>query len=118
MFNILGFDLQIFFDIQKYDIHYFSQYFYSISCLKLTELCIIIILHLHNLPLLCLLNVFIATCRIIHEGGFTNEDNKQYKPVVYSNTIQSLVAIIRAMGTLNIAFGDPDKEVSFFRIVC
>ncbi len=49
--------------------------------------------------------------RIIHEGGFTNEDNKQYKPVVYSNTIQSLVAIIRAMGTLNIAFGDPEREV-------
>ena len=50
--------------------------------------------------------------RIIHEGGFTNEDNKQYKPVVYSNTIQSLVAIIRAMGTLNIAFGDAEREVS------
>ena len=50
--------------------------------------------------------------RIIHEGGFTNEDNKQYKPVVYSNTIQSLVAIIRAMGTLNIAFADAEREVS------
>ena len=50
--------------------------------------------------------------RIIHEGGFTSEDNKQYKPVVYSNTIQSLVAIIRAMGTLNIAFGEPEREVS------
>lgn len=50
--------------------------------------------------------------RIIHEGGFTTEDNKQYKPVVYSNTIQSLVAIIRAMGTLNVPFGDPEREVS------
>ena len=49
--------------------------------------------------------------KIIHEGGFTSEDNKQYKPVVYSNTIQSLVAIIRAMGTLNITFGDADREV-------
>ena len=50
--------------------------------------------------------------RIIHEGGFTSEDNKQYKPVVYSNTIQSLVAIIRAMGTLSIPFGDNEREVS------
>lgn len=53
--------------------------------------------------------------RIIHEGGFTSEDNKQYKPVVYSNTIQSLVAIIRAMGTLNIPFGENDREV---RLTC
>jgi guanine nucleotide-binding protein G(o) subunit alpha len=55
-------------------------------------------------------STIVKQMKIIHEGGFTNEDNKQYKPVVYSNTIQSLVAIIRAMGTLNIAFGDPDKE--------
>ena len=50
--------------------------------------------------------------RIIHEGGFTNEDNKQFKPVVYSNTIQSIVAIIRAMSTLNIPWSDPEREVS------
>ncbi|WAR12451.1 GNAO-like protein, partial [Mya arenaria] len=31
-------------------------------------------------------------------------------PVVYSNTIQSLVAIIRAMGTLNITFGAIERE--------
>ena len=49
--------------------------------------------------------------RIIHEGGFTSEDNKQFKPVVYSNTIQSLVAIIRAMSSLCINFADKDREV-------
>ena len=62
------------------------------------------------LSLLIFMTVFFP--RIIHEGGFTSEDNKQFKPVVYSNTIQSLVAIIRAMGTLNIAFGDNEREVS------
>ena len=51
-------------------------------------------------------------CRIIHEGGFTSEDNKQFKPVVYSNTTQSLVAIIRAMSSLCINFADRDREVS------
>jgi hypothetical protein len=48
--------------------------------------------------------------RIIHEGGFTQEDNKQYKPVVYSNTIQSLGAIVRAMGALNIPYESKDRE--------
>lgn len=40
------------------------------------------------------------------------EDFKQYRPVVYSNTIQSLVAILRAMPNLGIAFADEDREVS------
>lgn len=50
--------------------------------------------------------------RIIHESGFTSEDFKQYRPVVYSNTIQSLVAILRAMPNLGIAFGNNEREVS------
>ena len=53
--------------------------------------------------------------RIIHESGFTVEDFKQYRPVVYSNTIQSLVAILRAMPNLGIAFADEDREVSFLK---
>lgn len=63
------------------------------------------------------------THRIIHESGFTSEDFKQYRPVVYSNTIQSLVAILRAMPNLNIPFANNEREVikntllktSFFR---
>lgn len=50
--------------------------------------------------------------RIIHESGFTAEDYKQYKPVVYSNTVQSLVAILRAMTNLGIQFSNPSGEVS------
>ena len=56
-------------------------------------------------------NVFFPLFRIIHESGFTVEDFKQYRPVVYSNTIQSLVAILRAMPNLGIAFADEDREV-------
>lgn len=33
----------------------------------------------------------------------------QYRPIVYSNTIQSLIAIIRAMGHLKIGLADPDR---------
>ena len=35
----------------------------------------------------------------------------QYKPVVYSNSVQSMLAIIRAMGTLGIEFEDPTRQV-------
>ena len=52
--------------------------------------------------------------RIIHESGFTNEDFKQYRPVVYSNTIQSLVAILRAMPNLGITYGNKDREVTCY----
>ncbi|ESN96131.1 hypothetical protein HELRODRAFT_67782 [Helobdella robusta] len=55
-------------------------------------------------------STIVKQMKIIHEGGFTSEDNKQFKPVVYSNTIQSLVAIIRAMSILHIEFGDPERE--------
>lgn len=60
-----------------------------------------------------LVSYFVLLCllRIIHEGGFTQEDNKQFKPVVYSNTIQSIAAILRAMNTLGIPYGNPRQCV-------
>lgn len=57
-------------------------------------------------------DVALVHFRIIHESGFTPEDFKQYRPVVYSNTIQSLVAILRAMPNLNIQYGNNEREVS------
>lgn len=50
--------------------------------------------------------------RIIHEAGYSEEECKQYKAVVFSNTIQSIIAIIRAMGRLKIDFADPARAVS------
>ncbi|VDM34014.1 unnamed protein product [Hydatigera taeniaeformis] len=58
-------------------------------------------------------STIVKQMRIIHEGGFTQEDNKQFKPVVYSNTIQSIAAILRAMNTLGIPYGDSRQCVSF-----
>lgn len=58
-------------------------------------------------------STIVKQMKIIHESGFTAEDYKQYKPVVYSNTVQSLVAILRAMGNLSVPFGSPEREVSF-----
>lgn len=48
--------------------------------------------------------------KIIHETGYSDEERKAYRPVVYSNTIQSMLAIIRAMGQLKISFRNPGRS--------
>ncbi|KAL3311142.1 Guanine nucleotide-binding protein G(o) subunit alpha [Cichlidogyrus casuarinus] len=63
-------------------------------------------------------STIVKQMKIIHEGGFTPEDNKQYKPVVYSNTIQSMVAILRAMNTLGIEFADEYTCSQHAEVVC
>lgn len=58
--------------------------------------------------------------RIIHEFGYTKDECLQYRPVVHSNTIQSLMAIIKAMGQLKIDFKDPgchEAARKFFTMV-
>uniref|UniRef100_A0A8D2D8A3 G protein subunit alpha i1 n=1 Tax=Sciurus vulgaris TaxID=55149 RepID=A0A8D2D8A3_SCIVU len=51
-------------------------------------------------------STIVKQMKIIHEAGYSEEECKQYRAVVYSNTIQSIIAIIRAMGRLKIDFGD------------
>lgn len=55
-------------------------------------------------------STIVKQMKIIHDSGFTPEDFRQYKPVVYSNTIQSMVAILRAMQSLQISFSDVARE--------
>jgi guanine nucleotide-binding protein G(o) subunit alpha len=55
-------------------------------------------------------STIVKQMKIIHDSGFTPEDFRQYKPVVYSNTIQSMVAILRAMQSLQISFSDYSRE--------
>ena len=61
---------------------------------------------------LCIVQDLLVLYRIIHEKGYSQEECLQYKPVVYSNTIQSMIAIIRAMGQLKIDFGARERAVS------
>lgn len=51
-------------------------------------------------------STIVKQMKIIHEDGYSEEECRQYKVVVYSNTIQSIIAIVRAMGRLKIDFGD------------
>jgi len=55
-------------------------------------------------------STIVKQMKIIHDSGFTPEDFRQYKPVVYSNTIQSMVAILRAMQSLQIDFSERARE--------
>eukprot|EP00118_Oscarella_pearsei_P024958 m.307204 g.307204 ORF g.307204 m.307204 type:complete len:355 (+) comp42013_c0_seq1:57-1121(+) len=52
-------------------------------------------------------STIVKQMKIIHENGYSKDECLQYRPVVYSNTIQSMLAIIRALGTLKMEFGDP-----------
>jgi len=54
-------------------------------------------------------STIVKQMKIIHESGYSKDECAQYKQVVYSNTIQSMIAIIRAMGTLKIDFGHPAR---------
>ncbi|CAG0883586.1 unnamed protein product [Darwinula stevensoni] len=54
-------------------------------------------------------STIVKQMKIIHETGYSREECEQYRPVVYSNTIQSLMAIIRAMGQLKVEFADPSR---------
>ncbi|CAF0747918.1 unnamed protein product [Didymodactylos carnosus] len=62
-------------------------------------------------------STIVKQMRIIHQHGYSKEEFEQYRPVVYSNTIQSLGAIIRAMNMLNIQFSSPEREQDAARVL-
>lgn len=51
-------------------------------------------------------------------AGFTAEDYRQYKLVVYNNVVQSITAIVRAMNTLQIRFDSAEREVRLLSAGC
>ncbi|CAK6966440.1 guanine nucleotide-binding protein subunit alpha-14-like [Scomber scombrus] len=55
-------------------------------------------------------STFIKQMRIIHGGGYSEEDRKSYAKLVYQNIYTSMQTMIRAMETLNIAFSDSKNQ--------
>ena len=49
--------------------------------------------------------------RIIHGGGYSDEDKRQYTRLVYQNTFTAMQSLIRAMEMLEIAYTEADSEV-------
>uniref|UniRef100_A0A915EKI6 Uncharacterized protein n=1 Tax=Ditylenchus dipsaci TaxID=166011 RepID=A0A915EKI6_9BILA len=47
--------------------------------------------------------------RILHKDGFSKSDLELIKPVVYSNCIHSILAILRAMFHLQIEYAEPER---------
>ncbi|CAJ0930833.1 unnamed protein product, partial [Mesorhabditis belari] len=54
-------------------------------------------------------STIVKQMKIIHETGYTDEERKQYRPVVFSNSVQSMAAILRAMNQLKIEFADLNR---------
>ncbi|KAL0978744.1 hypothetical protein UPYG_G00174590 [Umbra pygmaea] len=55
-------------------------------------------------------STIVKQMKIIHEDGYSEDECKQYRAVVYSNTIQSIMAIIKAMTNLQILYSDAARE--------
>lgn len=49
-------------------------------------------------------STIVKQMKIIHEHGFNREECIQYRPVVYANAIQSLLAIVKAVTKLKLDF--------------
>ena len=50
-------------------------------------------------------STIVKQMKVIHEDGYTAEECISHTSVVYSNTVQSMLAILRAMGRLQIPLG-------------
>lgn len=49
--------------------------------------------------------------RILHQGGYTKEEQMEFRSIIYGNILQSALAIIRGMEMLSIDFGSPSSQV-------
>ncbi|XP_075955545.1 guanine nucleotide-binding protein subunit alpha-14-like [Anarhichas minor] len=55
-------------------------------------------------------STFIKQMRIIHGGGYTDEDKKSYAKLVYQNIFTSMQTMTRAMEALSISFADAQNQ--------
>lgn len=56
-------------------------------------------------------STFVKQMRIIHSNGYSVEDRIGFKHVVFSNTIQSMSAILKAMPILEIPYETTQNEI-------
>ncbi|XP_028640195.1 guanine nucleotide-binding protein subunit alpha-15-like, partial [Grammomys surdaster] len=55
-------------------------------------------------------STFIKQMRIIHGVGYSEEDRRAFRPLVYQNIFVSMQAMIEAMDRLQIPFSRPDSK--------
>lgn len=59
-------------------------------------------------------SILLPVNRILHQGGYTKEEQMEFRAVIYGNILQSALAIIRGMEMLGIDFGSPSGQVSHY----
>lgn len=57
-------------------------------------------------------STFIKQMRIIHGAGYSEEERKGFRPLIYQNIFVSMQAMIEAMDWLQIPFSRPESRVS------
>ncbi|RMB99987.1 hypothetical protein DUI87_23396 [Hirundo rustica rustica] len=55
-------------------------------------------------------STIVKQMKIIHQDGYSLEECLEFIAIIYSNTLQSMLAIVRAMTTLNIQYGDTARQ--------
>ncbi|KAM6217768.1 guanine nucleotide-binding protein subunit alpha-15 [Rhynchocyon petersi] len=55
-------------------------------------------------------STFIKQMRIIHGAGYSEEERRSFRPLVYQNIFVSMQAMIEAMDRLQIPFGRPESK--------
>ncbi|KAL8178885.1 UNVERIFIED_CONTAM: Guanine nucleotide-binding protein G(t) subunit alpha-2 [Gekko kuhli] len=54
-------------------------------------------------------STIVKQMKIIHQDGYSKEECMEFISVIYGNILQSILAIIRAMITLGIDYGEPSR---------
>lgn len=62
-----------------------------------------------TIKLIC--GILFSHNRIIHQDGYSLEESMEFVTIIYSNTLQSIMAIVKGMTQLNIGYGDTAQQV-------
>ncbi|NXM24378.1 GNAT3 protein, partial [Oxyruncus cristatus] len=54
-------------------------------------------------------STIVKQMKIIHKDGFTYQERMEFRPIVYSNTVQCILSIVKAMTKLGISYENPAR---------
>ena len=55
--------------------------------------------------------------KMIHSEGYTEEEKKEYKEIIFSNTVQSMKVIVDAIEEMNVPLGDPENNTDYLELL-
>uniref|UniRef100_A0A8C7I9L8 Guanine nucleotide binding protein (G protein), alpha transducing activity polypeptide 1 n=1 Tax=Oncorhynchus kisutch TaxID=8019 RepID=A0A8C7I9L8_ONCKI len=55
-------------------------------------------------------STIVKQMKIIHQDGYSLEESMEFVTIIYSNTLQSIMAIVKGMTQLNIGYGDTAQQ--------